>query len=63
MKQEYLKQVMILKPDDLDPKDSMSFEEYINCMLGGLYDEGRTIKSIIPMGQSSVFIIYLIKIN
>lgn len=69
MRQNYLKQVMVLNKqshkeylDDFK-KEPLSFWDFVNFMLGTLYDNGHIIEQIIPNNSGSiVFVVYLIQI-
>lgn len=69
MKQNYLKQVMVLNEQSHkeyleDFKDEqLSFWDFVNFMLGALYDNEHIIDEIIPNNDGSMItIIYLIQI-
>ena len=69
MAQKYLKQVMVLNKqshkeylDDFK-EEPLKFWDFVNFMLGTLYDNEHIIEQIIPMNSGSiVFVIYLIQI-
>ena len=69
MRQDYLKQVMVLTAQSHQEyledfiEEPLNFEEYINFMLGVLFDDENIIEQIIPVGcGSTVFVIYQIQI-
>lgn len=69
MKQNYLKQVMVLNEQSHkeyleDFKDEqLSFWDFVNFMLGALYDNEHIIDEIIPNNDGSMItIIYRIQI-
>ncbi len=69
-RQNYLKQVMVLDEqshreylDDFE-EEPLSFGEFVNFMLGVLFDDGHNIDQIIPLNNGSiVFVIYLMQMN
>lgn len=69
MRQNYLRQVMVLTAQSHQEyledfkEEPLNFEEYINYMLGAIYDNENIIEQIIPVGDcSTVFVIYQIQI-
>lgn len=69
MAQKYLKQIMVLNKQNhkeyLDDfkEEQLNFWDFVNFMLGTLYDNEHIIEQIIPNNSGSiVFVIYLIKI-
>ena len=69
-RQNYLKQVLVLDEhshreylDDFE-EEPLSFGEFVNVMLGVLFDDGHNIDQIIPLNNGSiVFVIYLMQMN
>jgi hypothetical protein len=69
MKQNYIKQVMVLNDQNHKEyledfkEEPLSFEDFVNFMLGTLYDNEHIIEQIIPNNDGSIFfIVYLIRI-
>ena len=69
MKQDYIKQVMILNDQNHKEyledfiEEPLNFGDFVNFMLGTLYDNENIIEQIIPNNDGSiVFIVYLIRI-
>ena len=65
----YVKQVMILNKERHQEylkdffEEYLNFEDFVNFMLGSLYDEDRFVEEIIPNNDfSKVLIVYKIKI-
>lgn len=65
----YVKQVMILNKERHQEylkdffEEYLNFEDFVNFMLGSLYDEDRFVEEIIPNEDfSKVLIVYKIKI-
>ena len=69
MKQDYIKQVMVLNDHNHKEyledfkEEPLSFEDFVNFMLGTLFDNEHIIEQIIPNNDGSIFfIVYLIRI-
>ena len=58
-----LKQIMILDKDqhtnylEVYKEEPLNFEEFVNFMLGSLYDNRRIIEEVIPVQDGSAFIV------
>ena len=64
----YVKQVMILNKErhqeylDIFFEEPLDFEDFVNFMLGSLYDEDRFVEQVLPNADhSQVLIVYKIK--
>ena len=66
----YVKQILILDEEkhrnylDAYLEEPLSFEDFINFMLGNLYDNNQLVDEIIPLQEGKAFlIVYRIQIK